>query len=358
VDGLTNTVHGPKPTAALGIVLPHEHVLCSFSNWQMPAQRESVRAVADDPIDLRNLSLVRRHPHSFRDNLVFSDIDQQARELRRFAAAGGRTVVDLTLETIGRNPVGCAEIARAAGVNIICGTGLYVQSAHPTIVATQSVDELAQIMVEELTVGIGDTGVKAGVIGEIGTSAPIHPDEEKALRAAARAHHATGAPIWVHLDGFAQLGHEVLDVLIGEGVEPQRVALCHLDAHLPDHVDYHMSLADRGAFIEYDLWGNEWTNDDRREVERAVRFIPPLPSDMERARALKTLVDGGYAGSLLVSHDVSVKIHLTEYGGFGYAHFLENIVPLLRDLGAQQHDLTTIIETNPQRLLGWGTSHA
>ncbi len=350
--GRTNTVLGPIEASTLGIVLPHEHLLINVDNWLMASDRPAIKAIAEVPVSLENLFLVRRNVHSSRDNLLFDDVELQTCEAQRFRDAGGTTIVDLTLEGIGRDVLGCAQIARATGLNVICGTGYYIQSAHPPEVREKSIDELADVMVGELTEGIGDTGIKAGVIGEIGTFHPIHPDEEKALRAAGRAQRRTGAPLWVHLDSFARWGHRVLDILIEEGVDPSRVALCHLDSQR-DSVDYHMTLADRGAYVEYDTFGIEWTNDDRRENERATRFIPPVPCDYERILALQKMVAAGYAEKMLISHDVSVKVHLTAYGGYGYAHLLENLVPLMLDVGITQGDIDTMMQRNPQQLLAW-----
>jgi phosphotriesterase-related protein len=143
-----------------------------------------------------------------------------------------------------------------------------------------------------------------------------------------------------------------LDVVIDEGGDPTRVALCHLDV-MPERVEYQMTLADRGAFVEYDSFGIEWTNDDRRAFERAERFIPPTPSDMERIRGLEKLAAAGFTDRILISHDVSVKLHLTKYGGYGYAHLLENLRPLMIDYGIPADALDLIMRANPQRLLAW-----
>jgi phosphotriesterase-related protein len=350
--GRVNTVFGPVEASTLGIVLPHEHLLIDVTNWLMDSDRVEIQAIRDAPVSLENLHLVRRNPHSSRDNLIFDDVALQTREAQRFKDAGGDTIVDVSIAGIARNPVGCAQIARDTGLNVILGCGYYIQSAHPPEVREKSIDELADLIVAELTEGIGDTGIKAGVIGEIGTFHPIHPDEEKSLRAAGRAQLRTGAPIWVHLDSFARWGHRVLDILIEEGVDPRRVVLNHLD-FVPEWIDYQMSLADRGAYVEYDTFGIDWTNDDRRANERAVRFIPPAPTDYQRILALKQMVDAGYTERMLLSHDVSVKLHLTAYGGWGYAHLLENLVPLMLDVGIRQGQVDTMMQSNPQQVLAW-----
>ena len=230
--------------------------------------------------------------------------------------------------------------ARRTGLNVVAGSGFYVQVAHPAWVATATVEDLAAHIIGELTDGFDGTSVRAGIIGEIGTHTPIHPDEEKALRAAARAHHATGAAINVHLAIFGQEGHRVLDVFAEEKVDPRRVALSHLDER-PDAA-YQRSLAERGAYIEFDCFGSEcyWDEDGVREA-----------SDAERVEALLRLLDAGFERQMLLSQDLCTKIQLRHYGGMGYDHLLRTIVPRLRRRGVNDSTLHTLLVENPARLL-------
>jgi phosphotriesterase-related protein len=207
--------------------------------------------------------------------------------------------------------------------------------------------------VRELTEGIEGTPVLAGIIGEIGTSAAVHPVEEKVLGAAARAQEATGAAITLHLHPYARRGHDVLAVLESEGADPARVVMGHLDndlaqpgVRLEEAVAYHASLADRGCFIQYDCVGND-------------SYYPPsayseafwLPSDRERVEAILRLFDRGYERRLLLSHDICKKSQLTCYGGVGYAHVLRQFVEQLRNAGLDQEALDLLLVENPRRML-------
>ena len=127
--------------------------------------------------------------------------------------------------------------------------------------------------------------IKAGIIGEIGTSVQVLPNEEKVLRAAARAHLATGAAVNVHLEVGGREGHRVLDILAEEGMALDRVILSHLDQTLSDP-DYHRTLMDRGDYIEYDTFGSEFYYDQWHTQERR---------DTERVAAVAALVRDGYA---------------------------------------------------------------
>lgn len=351
MGGQVNTVLGSVLASQLGVASPHEHLLISLGNWYMQGQSATSLSMSTEPVGMDNLWRVRRNPYSYKDNLLLGDIERQLSEVELFKRAGGNTLVDLTLREIGRDPAGLAEISRAAGLHVIAGTGLYVHTAHPADMDSLSVEDIAQLLVRDLTEGIDNTDVKAGVIGEVGTWDPIQPNEEKSLRGAAAAHRRTGAPIIVHTYLFAKWGLRVLDILEEEGVSPDRVALAHVDSVLD--LEYHRMIADRGAYVEYDLFGAETTNDDWRRFDRGTRFIPPIPCDMERILAAKELISSGYGERLLFAQDICMKVQLTSYGGYGYGHILRDVVPLMRDLDIPNDAIQQVLSGNPQRLLGW-----
>lgn len=349
--GRTNTVLGPMPSSELGTILPHEHIFIALTNWYMEDDQAD-RSDTQEPVSLANLGYVRRRPYTNLDNLHLSDPEVQQREVTEFRDAGGDTIVDLSLEAIGRNARGLAEVSSATGVNVIAGCGYYVNTAHPPELAQMTSEDVADIVVRDLTEGIDGTGIKAGVIGEIGTWDPIHPDEEKVLRGAAWAQRRTGAPIIVHTYLFARWGLRVLDILEEEGVPPERVALAHVDSLVSD-LDYHRAIVERGAYVEYDLFGAEGGNDDWREQDRGIRFIPPIPCDMEKIAAVKALCEAGYGDRILMSQDVCMKVSLSSYGGPGYAHIQRSVLPLMRDLGIPDGQVLDLVQANPQCFLGW-----
>jgi phosphotriesterase-related protein len=349
--GQTNTVLGSMPSSELGVVLPHEHIFIALTNWYMEDEEADPKDT-QEPVSLQNLGYVRRRPYTNLDNLHLSNAEVQQREITEFRDAGGNTIVDLTLEAIGRNVSGLADVSKATGVNVIAGCGFYVHTAHPREMDKMTSRDVADIIVRDLIEGIEGTGIKAGVIGEIGTWDPIHPDEEKVLRGVAEAHRRTGAPIIVHTYLFAKWGLRVLDILEEEGVPPERVAVAHVDSIVSD-LDYHKAMADRGAYVEYDLFGAEGGNDDWREQDRGIRFIPPIPCDMERILAVKELCEAGYGDQLLISQDVCMKVSLSSYGGHGYAHIQRSALPLMLDLGIPDGQIQNLVQANPQRFLGW-----
>ncbi len=335
------TVLGPVPAVELGITLPHEHILLDLSClWHQPRD-ESRAFLVDAPLELGTRGLLACDPYHSRPNMRLDDLEVATQEVGYFAALGGGTIVDLSTRSIGPYPEQLATIARRSGLHIVMGTGFYVQVAHPRWVADATVEEMTDHMVRELTVGFAGTDVRAGIIGEIGARSPIHPDEEKALRAAARAHHATGAAINVHLSIFAPEGRRVLDILLDEeGVEPGRIALSHLDER-PDTA-YHLELAGRGVYVEFDCFGSECSFDEDGTHE---------PSDAQRIDALLRLLDAGYERQLLISQDVCTRMQWRRYGGMGYDHILRTIVPRLRRRGVDEATLRRLLVENPARLL-------
>ena len=337
---LVNTVTGPLSVHELGITLPHEHIFLDISCWWCQPRDHNRSALINVQVAEVDRDLLLADPYHNRDNLILDDADLAAAELGLFSEAGGRTVVDLSTRSIGPYPQKLQDMARRTGLNIISGTGFYVKRAHTDEVTMSSPEELAVQMVKELSQGIGNTEICAGVIGELGTSSPIHPDEAKVLRAAAQAHEITGAPINIHLTIFAEEGNKVLDILENVGVDPHFVALSHLDERIAR--DYHVSLAKRGCFIEFDCFGSECRFDEDQMRE---------PSDLERVDALLFLLEAGFQKQLLLSQDVCTKMQLRKFGGNGYDHILRSIIPLLKRRGISDAVVNELLVVNPARFL-------
>lgn len=334
------TVRGPVDSRQLGITLAHEHVLLDLSClWQAPSD-PSRKFLIDAAITLENRSYLSSDPYHNRTNMMLDDIDVAVDELVRFKKLGGGTIIDLSTQTIGSYPTELVVVSRKTGLNIVAGTGFYVQKAHPDWVHNATQEQIADHLLCELTQGINGTSVRAGIIGELGTSNPIHRDEEKVLCAAAEAHHLTGVAINVHLPIFARQGHAVLDILARESVDLSYVALSHVDES--GDLKYQKELASRGCFIELDCFGSECYFDEDGHRE---------PSDAERIEHLFKLVEAGYEKQILLSQDVCTKMQLRKYGGNGYDHILRTIVPRLKRHGLNAQALDSLLILNPARLL-------
>ncbi|WP_158938818.1 phosphotriesterase [Burkholderia sp. S171] len=339
-SGHVMTVLGPLPVAQMGVTLMHEHVLLDASGKWVPPSCCSDRFIGEQKVHIGILGALRMNPLMNRDNCQLFDADVAVEELMRFRELGGNTVVDPTNLGIGRDPAALQRISRRTGLNIVMSTGFYLEPSHPDYVKHKSIDELAAQLIADVGGAAEKPDVVAGMIGEIGVSAAFTANEEKSLRAAARASAATHVPLSVHLPGWVRHGHRVLDIVAEEGADLNHTVLCHMN---PSHMDveYQHSLARRGAWLEYDMIGMEYFYADENAQS---------PSDEENARAIKALIDAGFIDRILMSQDVFMKIMLTRFGGHGYGYILKYFVPRLRRHGVTNEQIETMMIANPARV--------
>ncbi|MHB9026921.1 MAG: phosphotriesterase family protein [Armatimonadota bacterium] len=338
------TVTGPIPVEQLGVTLPHEHLFIDLRNQYTEPADPVKRRIGRQKVRMSNLGLLRRNPYALADNLLIDDPKIIQKEVLHFKRAGGRTIVDCTSIGIERNPGKLLTLAQATGVQIIAGAGYYTADTHPAEMNDWPVEEIARQMVADLMVGIDGTPVRAGVIGEIGISDPVHPNERKCLQAAALAYRETTVPIYVHTFPWGKTGLEAAWLLLQGGVAPGKIVICHTDVE-PD-IDYILELLSLGIFVEFDNFGKEFYIDPADRAFAGGSFI----QDSERARLLRRLVDDGVARQLLITNDICLKTMLHAYGGWGYDHILRNIVPMLRHEGISQDTIDLFLVENPRRL--------
>jgi len=336
-------VLGDIPIDQLGITLTHEHLLLDTLVWVTPSENEELRSLVNAPIRMENLGELRLAPFISKDNMVFDDPDLMLDELAHFKKAGGKTIVDCTTIGIGRNISFLKKAAEVTGLNIIAGTGFYIDKSHPDYVKIKTVDELASLMVDEIERGVEGTGIRCGSIGEIGTGSPVTPNEEKVLRASAHAQVKTHAPINVHMYFSAREGHRVLDILEEEGADLTKVVLSHVGSTVINP-EFHATLARRGCYVEYDSFGAEGYifADTKGTFE---------PNDLQRVRGIQELARMGFLSQVVVAHDVSWKIQLRKYGGYGSDHILTHVVPMFRKAGLTDDQINTILVENPKKIL-------
>lgn len=337
-SGRVMTVHGPIPVAEMGITLPHEHILNDCRCWWNAPTEPERQHLASEPVHIGILSELRQDPFVNLHNCGLDDEPLAIAELKAFKAAGGATVIDPTCRGIGRDPRALRRISTATGLNIVMGSGYYLQSSHPPALASMSIDDVADEIVAEALDGID--GARIGLIGEIGVSSDFTPDEEKSLRGAVRAQARTRLPLMVHLPGWFRLGLKVLDIVEEEGGDPRHTVLCHMNPSFDDPA-YQLACAERGAFIEYDMLGMDFFYADQ-----GVQ----CPADEQTAAAIARLIEAGIGDRLLLSQDVFLKMMLTAYGGNGYAFILRHFVPRLRRHGVSEAAIHAMLVSNPARI--------
>ncbi|MDR7551293.1 MAG: phosphotriesterase-related protein [Armatimonadota bacterium] len=298
-----HTVLGPIPPETLGPTLMHEHIFCDF-----------YRVTG-------NL-----------DHLL-NDEDLAVEELARLTAAGGRGLVECTTLDLGRDEAGLRRIARRTGLQIVMGTGWYRQPYYPPEIDRATVEVLAERMIADLR-GESSGAVPAGILGEIGADRDyLTAQEERVLRAAARAQRATGAPITTHASMYP-VGVRQLALLCEEGVDPERVVVGHCDTYLDP--TYHRRVLEAGAYVQFDTIGRRHINPDER-----------------RADALTALIREGWVERLLLSSDRCYRSDLHAFGGPGYDVVFDRFFTLLRARGIGEDELTVMTVENPRRVLAW-----
>lgn len=336
---VVRTVSGDIDPADLGITLMHEHL------WMDSTPLLAVHGYQPGdvgPWDAAIATEARWNPGTHPDNYRLTDADAAVEELAPFVRAGGRSVVELTPPTLGRDLVRLREISERSGVHVIAGIGQYLEPVHEPWVASATEAEITDRLLAEVGDGIDGTGIRPGILGEIGTSDPVRPGEARVLRAVAAASSASGLAISVHLHPWGYEGSVVLGALVDAGAAPERVILGHLNTAIDDP-DALRSMADRGATLGFDLFGFDHS------------LIGPgrwPPSDRDVAATIAALVDDGYGDRIVLGQDVGVRTRLRRWGGWGYAHLLEHVVPVMRELGIGEDALGAMLVGNPARLLG------
>lgn len=339
------TVQGSVDSSSIGIISPHEHIFVDIRNQYTELENRARGKRGAERVSIENLDVLSRDPYAVKDNLLLDDHRVAHEELMRFKRAGGEGLVDATPVGIGREPLPLQKISRTTGLHIIAGCGYYTSDTHPADMKGKSIEDIEAEIVSDIQSEIGKTGIRAGVIGEIGTSADIHPDEKKVLIAAAHAHKITGSAVIVHTYPWGKTGLEVLTILENNGADLGRVSINHVDVVLD--VDYCEAVLDRGAYIEFDNLGKEYFIDRPNRGYAGGVFA----RDIERVKMLKKLVDAGYVSQILLSCDVCLKTLLHRYGGWGYDHILTHIVPMMEEEGIATEDVDTILRENPVRFL-------
>lgn len=321
-----NTVTGTCTAQELGTTLVHEHLLIAWSGWEA------------DSIVVKGFK---------RDEAMTICVDR----LKELKSLGVGTFMDPCPSDLGRDPEFMAEASVKSGLRVICATGLYKEDLGGAYFKFYQhfgtgADEIAELYAHELTEGIGDTGVKAGFIkcatgvlkNELGRP-HITPYEDMCLRAAARAHKATGAPITTHTDE-AMLGLEQLALFQSEGVDPKRVIVGHSGDTA--NLAYHTAIMDHGAYLGCDRFGLE--------------IILP---DKLRLASVIGLCGVGYADRIVLSHDSvgcfkgramavpPAQQHLL--ANYHPTHLFKNLIPQMKEAGVSDAKIRTMLVDNPRR---------
>ena len=308
------TALGPIPDSQLGFTLSHEHVLSGAARG----------------FDLK------AYPWMF-DWEASRRVAIEA--LIAAKAAGIDSFIDLTTPVQGRDVAFMADVARATGFNVVCGTGLYLDV--PTSFALREIDENADIYVHEIEVGIDDTNVKAGVIKVATDENRLTPEHERTMRAAARASNRTGCPISTHHWAVGEQGREQIRIFKEEGMQMDRVCIGH--AADSTNLDYLEWLLNQGVYVSMDRY----------------RESPGRVTWQERNARVKALVERGWASRLMLGHDGHATFPFRKdrvpEGGFQNDESLlflsRTAIPALIADGVSQDAIDLMMRESPRRFL-------
>ena len=296
-------------------------------------------------VTMERLGVLRRNPYIVRDNLILDSTEDAIRELTYLHKHQVDLFLDLTPMGLGRDTRKLKEISDQTDIDIVCGTGFFVHDALSEELSVLTTEEMTEIMLREIREGIEDTGIRAGVIGEVGVSEKIYPVERRSLLASAAVYRQTGLPIYLHTYPWSAAGLEATELLIENGVDPKSICVCHIDVTF-DYA-YLLQLLKLGVYIEFDNFGKEFYF----PPQDGAFAGGPFATDVERVRTLKQLINDGYVNQLLIANDICLKASLHKYGGWGYDHIFENIMPMMQLEKIAAEDINQIVDQNPIRFL-------
>lgn len=320
-----NTVTGPIAPEEMGITLPHEHIMYGYPGWQ-----------ADQtvyPLDRRAV------------------VNRMVGILEELKTFGLKTHVDATPADQGRDPEIYKEISEKAGVHIICSTGLYNETQGGSAywkfrsMLGDISNELYELFLKEITVGIRGTGIKAGCIKVASSHGSITDYENKVFQAAARVHRETGVPIITHTEE-GTMGPEQAELLTNAGVDPRRIQIGHMSNSTD--MRYQLAVLDKGVFGAFDRMG--------------IEVIAGCPYEREKMPVLIGLIRSGRAHQLMLSHDFIATwlgrplpvnpADLPFLANWYPTHVFKNVIPALKAAGVTDAEIRTITVDNPRRLFG------
>ena len=307
------TVLGSISTSELGFTLSHEHVVVSSAGI----------------------------PHIYpefiaRDNTIKESISI----LKKAKLNGIDTIIDVTTIDLGRDINLLKHVSKESGINIVCATGTWRDI--PRAFWAASIDSIKSLYVKEIKQGIENTQIKAGIIKVANDSEGITQEGEIILRAAARAHMETGAPISTHTWAPKRIGNDQINIFLEEGVDLNRVYIGH--SNDSTDIGYLKGIIEKGA----------WLGMDRYPGGRQSG----TPDWKKRTEILANLILEGYGEKIMLGHDWAVKLAIDSERNEeirktnnpdGYLFIKNQVLPKLENLGVSQNQIQNIMTSNPYK---------
>ena len=219
VSAIVRTVGGDLPAERFRRVLMHEHVLWNI----VPADRRHL--LGKEPVAMENRWQTDYRSNDNPENALQRDVAVATKEIGHLAGDGGDLIVDQSTYGLARDPAGLRRASEDAGIGVVACAGTYTAACLDQGIHAMDVDGLTERFVDEVETGLDGTTVKAGLIGEIGCSWPLHPNERKILRAASHAQRRTGAALSIHPGRNTSAPLEIVEILRDAGADLSRTVM-------------------------------------------------------------------------------------------------------------------------------------
>ena len=346
MKGKITTVTGDITPEQAGTIITHEHLIVDVSLvYSAPSNLEDYNG--NEKISLENVGWVSYNWNNNKDNLILDDPDLAIEEIKLLKEAGGNTIVDVTPIGINRQPELIKNISIKSGVNVIMGSSFYVQPSHPDYILTENPEQLSKRIIHDIEEGVENTGIRSGIIGEVGCTFPWHESEKKVLLASIIAQQETGAPLLIHPGRNESSPAEIVEFIQKNNGDLSRTIIGHIERTI-FNPKILLELASSGVYMNFDLFGNESSHYPLTDVAEKYYY---MPNDHQRIEQVGLLVDSGYSKKILLGHDICTKHRLKAFGGHGWDHILINIVPRMKKYGISTQDIENMIANNPQKIL-------
>ncbi|KAJ8687752.1 hypothetical protein QAD02_023546 [Eretmocerus hayati] len=340
------SVLGPIEASKLGRTLTHEHLAIDFAKFYT-APPKLLKGFVDRKIDLHNIGVIRQYPYSSEHNIHLTDpesADAVIEDIKFYKKSGGGTIVENTNHGIKRNISFMQEVSKKTGIHVIAGTGHYVALTQNGESLSATEEDIYNIIIQDMTVGCPECpSVKTGFIGEVASAWPIQEFERKAIRAAALAQQQLNCGVSFHPGRDPAAPFEIIRTFQEAGGNADRTVMSHLDRTLLKDEDL-LSFSELGSYCQFDLFGTECSYYQLHDTV-------DMPSDAQRVDKMSLLKRADCLEKLLMSHDVHTKHRLMKFGGHGFSHIFNNVVPKMKIKGFTNDEIDTITIRNPANWL-------
>ena len=286
-----------------GYTLMHEHIFIDLSG---------IKKLDDCRLDCKNETI---------------------EEFKKLYENGVRNITEVTNIGMGRDVNYIKEVSEKSGINVICATGFYKEPFYPEFVYEKNEKELSEIMKNDILKGIDGTDIKAGIIGEIGSSKDIITETElKVFKSAIITHLETGVPITTHTS-LGTMGHEQVRLFKEYKVNTDKIVIGHVD--LSGNVEYILEMLYNGVYVEFDTIGkNNYLADD---------ILIEMLKEIEKREVIDRV---------FLSMDITRKSNMEYKGGIGYNYIFNVFIPKLKEAGIKENSIEKMLKINPQNFYG------